>query len=161
MPKPLSHNGLVFLRLQASNYRKTYAGLLYIAKEKGYPYGWVWHKFINIFNGRPKPLSPVEPQEPESDLWEYVATTNRNFRAKKKREEAKNGGSGTNGGKLPRNSVSQWPTGEAREVRLANMGDRVPMRDDNDMGTVGTRCSADGELVGSPLMTAEDWDWVA
>ncbi len=133
MPKPLSHNGLVLLRLRDSDCRTTYSQLLCVAKEKGYSRGWVAHKFREIFNGWPKPRAAVEPQEPEPLLREWLGIVSRRFRAKKKREE----------------------------LRLANMGDRVPMRNDNDMGAMGTRCSADGELVGSPLMTAEDWDWVA
>lgn len=97
MSKPLSHNGLVFLRLKDSDCRTTYGGLLYVAKEKGYSRGWVAHTFRKIFNGWPKPRSAVEPQEPDALLREGLSILSRRFRAKRKREELRLAGMGDRG----------------------------------------------------------------
>ena len=91
MTKPLSHNGLIILKVRASDPRETYAGLLWIQEHKGYRNGWVAQKFRAIFGKWPKPKSKVEPVPPNNDLREYLAIMNSRFRAKKKREEAKVG----------------------------------------------------------------------
>jgi hypothetical protein len=91
MPRKLSHNGLVILRLGQSDPRETYAGLLWTAQDKGYKNGWVAHKFREIFGKWPKPKSVVEPSQPEADLQEWLGITRKRYRAKKKREEIKNG----------------------------------------------------------------------
>ncbi len=89
MPRKLSHNGLVTLRLAKSDARQTYSGLLWEAERKGFKAGWVKHKFREIFGGWPNPQSPVKPTEPASDLREWLKMQSRRFRAKKVREEAK------------------------------------------------------------------------
>jgi hypothetical protein len=55
---------------------------------KGYTYGWVCHKFREIFGGWPRPTTDVEPAPPNSDLREWIGIINTRYRAKKKREEA-------------------------------------------------------------------------
>jgi hypothetical protein len=89
MPRPLSHNGLIFLKLQASAPREAYSGLLYVAADKGYKRGWVAQKFRTIFGKWPKPLTPVEPAEPSHDLREWLGLERRRFRARMKRQESK------------------------------------------------------------------------
>ncbi len=87
MPKPLSHNGLVILRLRQSKPRETYAGLLHVKADKGYSIGWVAHKFKEIFGGWPRPQAAVEPQEPSEDLREWLGIERRRYRARMKRIE--------------------------------------------------------------------------
>ncbi len=89
MPKPLSHNGLITLRLRQSKPRETYAGLLHVKADKGYSNGWVAHKFKEIFGGWPRPQAAVEPQEPSEDLREWLGIERRRYRARMKRIEAK------------------------------------------------------------------------
>jgi|SRR5215472_15041816 len=88
MPRKLSHNGLVILRVKDGDPRGTYAGLLWIAREKGYQWGWVPNKFREIFGKWPRPQSKVEPVEPSSVLREYLGIMNRRYAARRRREEA-------------------------------------------------------------------------
>src|SRR5215472_13930301 len=88
MPRKLSHNGLVELRIKEADPRQTYAGLLWIKAKKGYSYGWVCHKFREIFGKWPRPLSKVEPVSPDVQLVEWLGIINGRYRAKKRREEA-------------------------------------------------------------------------
>jgi len=86
--RKLSHNGLIGLRVKNGNPRETYAGLLWMQRYKGYSYGWVCHKFREIFGKWPRPQTKVEPMPPNTDLREWVGIINTRFRARKKREEA-------------------------------------------------------------------------
>jgi len=79
----------VILKVQSSDPRQTYAGLLWMQRRKGYTYGWVCHKFREIFGKWPRPQSKVEPVEPNSELREWLGIINGRYRAKKKREEAR------------------------------------------------------------------------
>ena len=85
--RPLSHNGLVILKVKASNYRQTYAGLVWTQIKKAYRPGWTRNKFREIFGGWPKPLSPVEPVPPNSELQEYLFIMNARYAAKRRRIE--------------------------------------------------------------------------
>ena len=87
MARKLSHNGLVELRIKGADRRTIFAGLLWIARKKDYSYGWVAHKFREIFGGWPRPQSRVEPAPPSSELMEWIGIINGRYRAKKKREE--------------------------------------------------------------------------
>jgi len=89
MVRKLSHNGLVILKVQGGDPRETYAGLLWTQQQKGYRFGWVANKFRAIFGKWPRPQSKVEPVPPNSELREYLGIMNTRYRAKKKREEAK------------------------------------------------------------------------
>jgi len=89
--KRISRTELVATRLRERDFRETYAGLLWLAKNKGYKNGWVAHKFKEIFGKWPKPQSVVEPKQPDTLLVEYLGIMRKRWRARKKREEAKSG----------------------------------------------------------------------
>jgi hypothetical protein len=86
MPRPLSHNGLIILKVKGSDPRTTYAGLLWEAARKGYRHGWTLNKFKEIFGKWPRPKSKVEPIVPDTELREYLTITNNRYAAKKRRE---------------------------------------------------------------------------
>jgi hypothetical protein len=89
MSKPLSHNGLIELKVKNGDPRETYAGLLWIAANKGYKHGWVCWKFRAIFGKWPRPQSKVEAVPPNNELREWIGIMATRYRAKKKRDEAK------------------------------------------------------------------------
>ncbi len=89
MARPLSHNGLVALRLKHENPREVYAGLLWVCQGKGYKLVWCAYKFHDIFGKFPRPLTAVEPKEPSNDLREWLGISVRRWKAKKRRQEAK------------------------------------------------------------------------
>jgi hypothetical protein len=89
MPRPLSHNGLIILKIKGSDPRTTYAGLLWEAARKGYRPGWTYNKFKEIFGKKPRPISKVEPMVPDTELREYLTITNNRFAAKMRRQRAK------------------------------------------------------------------------
>ena len=89
MPRPLSHNGLIILKVKGSDPRTTYAGLLWEAARKGYRHGWTLNKFKEIFGKWPRPKSKIEPIMPDTELREYLTITNNRFAAKMRRARAK------------------------------------------------------------------------
>jgi hypothetical protein len=87
MPRPLSHNGLVILKVKGSDYRKTYSGLLWTRIKKLYRPGWTAMKFREIFGKWPRPLTPVEPIPPDAELQEYLFIMNARYAARIRRQE--------------------------------------------------------------------------
>jgi hypothetical protein len=85
----LSHNGLIILKVKASDPRTTYAGLLWEAARKGYRPGWTYNKFKEIFGKKPRPLSPVEPVPPDAQLREYLVIMSKRFAARMRRARDK------------------------------------------------------------------------
>ena len=71
MPRPLSRNGLIILKVKGSDYRTTFCGLLWEAARRHYRHGWTYHKFREIFGGWPRPLAKYPPAEPDAALREY------------------------------------------------------------------------------------------
>lgn len=89
MPRALSHNGLIALKVKALDYREVYAGLLWVAENSGFKNGWVAHKFKEIYGKWPRPTTVVEPQAPDNILREWLGIERARYRAKKKREEVR------------------------------------------------------------------------
>jgi hypothetical protein len=89
MSRPLSHNGLIELKVKNGDPRETYAGLLWMQQRKGYNHGWVAQKFKSIFGKWPRPLTNVEPVPPNMELREWIGIMNTRYRAKMKRQEAR------------------------------------------------------------------------
>jgi hypothetical protein len=89
MPRPLSHNGLIILKVKQSDYRTTFTGLLWERTRKGFRYGWVCHKFREIFGGWPRPLRRYEAAEPDAVLREYLGIMSKRYAAKKRRADAR------------------------------------------------------------------------
>jgi hypothetical protein len=89
MPRPLSHNGLIVLKVAHSNPKEVYEGLVWEAKNRGYKDGWIAHKFKEIFGKWPKPTSAITPRPPCSELREWFCITRTRYRAKKGREKTR------------------------------------------------------------------------
>lgn len=91
MGKRITRNGFVFNQVKAKGPRVIYSGLLWLAQNRNFKPGWVAHKFKEIFGKWPRPTTPVSPEPPESILVEWLGIERKRFKARKKREEAKQG----------------------------------------------------------------------
>jgi hypothetical protein len=85
MPRRLSHNGLVALRLRCHSPRAVYAGLLWVREHRGHKAGWAAHKFRGIFGKWPRPQSRVEPAAPSNDLIEWLGIERKRYGAQRRR----------------------------------------------------------------------------
>lgn len=65
-----------------------YAGLLWIAKSKGYKNGWSDHKYREIFSVWPRGMKYLAPKEPSFELYEWIRRQQVAY-AKKKRGDDK------------------------------------------------------------------------
>ena len=72
--------------------RSVYAGLLWIAKKKGYASGWVSHKYREIFGVWPVGLRFTAPECPAYDLEDFVRRATLNWKRRKQRVEGKENG---------------------------------------------------------------------
>jgi len=89
MPRPLSRNGLVILKVKQSDYRTTFTGLLWERARRGYRYGWVCYKFREIFGGWPRPRAKYPPALPEPILREYLSIMAKRYAGRMRRRELK------------------------------------------------------------------------
>ena len=89
MFRRVSRAELVFKRLQASEPQKTYAGLLWVCRDRDRKPGWASHKFKAIYGDWPKFKDRPEPEPPSSDLATWLERERRNYGARMKREDAK------------------------------------------------------------------------
>jgi hypothetical protein len=88
MPRPLSHNGLVVLKIAHSDPKETYQGLLQLAVDRGYNTGWAAHQFRRIFGCWPY-FGTVPPRLPSSDLIEWFGIMRNRYKAKKRRDDGR------------------------------------------------------------------------
>jgi len=75
--------------VKQSDYKKTFTGLLWERGRRGFRYGWVCHKFREIFGGWPRPLARYAPTEPDPQLREYLQIMAKRYAARMRRREAK------------------------------------------------------------------------
>jgi hypothetical protein len=115
--RKMTHAGLVENQIKARPYGEVYDELLWIRDNRQHKLGWVAHKFREIFGGWPRPLTPRQPAPPESLLVEYLGITTRRWRARKKREEKRNGQA--NGNHYPGDNAGDMETLAERTARLA------------------------------------------
>jgi len=69
--------------------KSIYAGLLFVAKEKGFKPGWVSHNFREIFGVWPVNLKYTPPSEPSFELSDWLRRMRINYVMKKKYVEQK------------------------------------------------------------------------